>query len=85
MALAVESANPAQMEVLALVGRPGLGGGDVERVQQAIVDTGALVALERRILDLAGQACAAISHAPIAEAARDPLLELVGYVSQRRT
>ncbi|MEO5901204.1 MAG: polyprenyl synthetase family protein, partial [Ilumatobacteraceae bacterium] len=56
LAMAVAAANPAQGHVLAEVGRPGLTSADVARIQQAILDTGALDALEARIASLTGAA-----------------------------
>ena len=85
MARAVEAANPAQLEVLSLVGTQQLSDSDVARVQQAIVDTGALADLEATITRLTDEAVAAIAVAPITEAARDELVALATYVSQRTT
>ena len=83
MARAVEAASVAQADVLALVGRTDLSDADVERVQQVIVDTGALDDLERTIARLTVQAVTAIEIAPIASEARDELVALAAYVSQR--
>lgn len=83
MARAVEAATTAQAEVLALVGRTDLTDADVERVQQVIVDTGALDDLELTIARLTVQAVTAIEVAPIDTAARDELVALAAYVSQR--
>ena len=83
MAMATEAANPAQAEVLALVGRTDLSDHDVARVQQAIIDTGALAELERTIVQLTDDAIAAIEHAPLTAEARDELVALAAYVSHR--
>jgi geranylgeranyl diphosphate synthase type I len=83
MAMATEVANPAQAEVLALVGRTDLTDADVARVQQAIVDTGALAELERTIVRLTDEAIAAIEAAPITAEARNELVALAAYVSHR--
>jgi len=83
MARAVEAATAAQAEVLALVGRTDLDDADVARVQQAIVDTGALADLEATISRLTAEAVAAIERAPITAEARDELIALAAYVSQR--
>ncbi len=85
MARATEAATPAQAEVLALVGTQHLSDADVARVQQVIVDTGALADLEATITALTAEAVAAIERAPIAGAARDELVTLAAYVSQRST
>ncbi len=83
MARAVEAASGAQAEVLALVGRTDLSDADVERVQQVIIDSGALDDLEMTIARLTVQAVTAIEVAPIAPEARDELVALAAYVSQR--
>ncbi len=83
MARAVEAASFAQAEVLALVGRIDLTDADVQRVQQVIVDTGALDDLELTIARLTVQAVTAIEVAPIDAEARDELVALAAYVSQR--
>jgi len=83
MARAVEAANTAQAGVLALVGRAGLSDDDVARVQQAIVDSGALADLESTIERLAVEAIAAIELAPITSEARSELVALAAYVSNR--
>ena len=44
--------HPAQREVLDLVGHPGIDDDDVARIQQVIVDTGALAELEAHITEL---------------------------------
>ena len=85
LARAVEAATPAQAEVLALVGTQDLSDDDVARVQQAIVDTGALADLEATITRLTDEAVAAIRRAPVTAEARDELVALAAYVSQRST
>ncbi|MBI4932332.1 MAG: polyprenyl synthetase family protein [Actinobacteria bacterium] len=85
MARATEAATSAQAEVLALVGTVHLTDHDVARVQQAIIDTGALADLEATISALTAEAVAAIERAPITADARDELITLADYVSRRRT
>jgi geranylgeranyl diphosphate synthase type I len=85
MARAAEAASPAQAAVLALVGTVHLTDDDVARVQQAIVDTGALADLEATITALTAEAVSAIERAPITTEARDELITLADYVSRRRT
>jgi geranylgeranyl diphosphate synthase type I len=84
MARAVEAATTAQQAVLDLVGRPGLADDDVARVQQVIVETGALADLEAHISSLTDDAIAALDHPAIAERARRELVELAHYVSWRQ-
>ena len=83
MARAVAAADAAQQQVLALVGRADLTDDDVARVQQAIMDSGALADLEATITRLTAEAVAAIERAPIEPGARDELIALATYVSQR--
>ncbi len=83
MARAVEAASPAQAEVLALVGRAVLTDTDVARVQQVIIDTGALADLEATIDRLTAEAVWAIEQAPITAGARAELVALAAYVSRR--
>ena len=83
MARAVERATPAQADVLALVGRPGLTDQDVAGVQQVIIDTGALADLEATIERLTNEAVSAIDQAPITAEARQELVALAAYVSRR--
>lgn len=85
LARAIEAATPAQRSVLADVGRPGLTDDDVAAIQQVLVDTGALADLERTISVRTSEAIGAIERADIDAAARDELVELASYVSQRVT
>ncbi len=85
LARAVAAATVAQLAVLDLVGDPDLSPDDVARIQEVIVATGALDALEAQITTLAASASAAIEQAPIPAPAHDELLALAGYVSQRET
>ena len=84
MARAVEAASAAQAGVLAMVGRNDLSDADVARVQQVIVDTGALADLEATIDRLTAEAIVAIEVAPITAEARAELVALAGYVSNRQ-
>ncbi|MFZ4718797.1 MAG: polyprenyl synthetase family protein [Ilumatobacteraceae bacterium] len=85
LARAFEAATDAQREVLTLVGTQHLGDADVARVQQVIIETGALADLEATITALTEEAVEAIGRAPIADVARDELVALATYVSQRST
>ena len=85
LARAIEAATPAQRSVLAGVGRPGLTDDDVAEIQQVIVDTGALADLERTITTRTEAAIGAIGRADIDAVARDELIQLAAYVSQRAT
>lgn len=83
LARAVVRADERQRAVLDLVGQPGLDDDAVSRIQQVIVDTGALDALEAHISELTDTAVAAITTAPITDTARDELVALAEYVSWR--
>ena len=83
LARAFEAATAAQAEVLAMVGTTRLDDHDVARVQEAIVDTGALADLEATIARLTDEAVQAIATAPITEVAKQELVALAAYVSHR--
>jgi geranylgeranyl diphosphate synthase type I len=83
LARAVAASTPAQRAVLDEVGSPHLDDADIERMQQVIIDTGALAALEKQIAELTAEAIAAIDVAPITSTSRDELIALARYVSQR--
>jgi geranylgeranyl diphosphate synthase type I len=83
MSRAVAAASTSERRVLDAVGRPGMSDADIARVQQVIIDTGALGDLESHIDALADEAIAAIEVAPITAEARDELIALAHYVSRR--
>lgn len=85
LARAVARATPAQREVLDLVGRRELTDQDVARIQDAVIETGALAELEARIGALAELAVAAVRRAELAPRAVDELIALAGYVVARTT
>lgn len=85
LARALEAATPAQRAVLDQVGRLDLTDHDVADIQQAIVDTGALADLEATIAARTAEATDAIARAPIDDVARQELLDLAVFVSQRVT
>ena len=55
----------------------------VARIQQVIVDTGALDELEQHISELTESAVTSLDAAPIADVAKTELALLADYVSQR--
>ena len=83
LARAVRSATDEQRAVLDLVGDPAMSSDTVARVQQVIVDTGALDELERHIFELTETAVTSLSAAPMDSVAKTELEELAEYVSQR--
>jgi len=83
LARALAAAGPAQAKVLAKIGRSELSDSDVADIQQVIVDTGALADLEATILRLTDEATTVIAAADIGTTARDELVALAVFVSQR--
>jgi geranylgeranyl diphosphate synthase type I len=83
LALAHERATPPQAAELERVGDPSLEGPAVARLQEVLVDTGALDELERRITALTEEALAAAQALPLCERAKAELAELAVYVSRR--
>jgi geranylgeranyl diphosphate synthase type I len=83
LARARAAANHRQLEILDRVGRRDLADGEVERIQQVIVDTGALADLEATITRLTAEAVAAIESADLAGDAAAELIDLAEFVSQR--
>jgi geranylgeranyl pyrophosphate synthase len=55
----------------------------VARIQQTMVDTGALAELEAHITELTTRAISSLAAAPIVEQARHELTLLADYVSWR--
>lgn len=84
MARAVAAATPTQREVLGLVGQRNLDASQVGRIQQVIVDTGALDQLEAHIVALADEAVNALDRVDITAEARNELTQLAHYVSWRQ-
>jgi geranylgeranyl diphosphate synthase type I len=85
LALAHERASAAQAAELERVGDPALEGPAVARLQEVLVDTGALDELERHITALTDEALAAAEMLPLCDGAKTELAELAVYVSRRTT
>ena len=83
LASATGRANPAQSQVLDIVGVADLSDDEVVRVQQVMVDTGAVIEVEETIDRLTTTAIKAISDAPVEPEARAALIELAHYVAAR--
>ena len=83
LARAVALAEPAERDVLARVGAPHLGDDEVAKIQQVIIDTGALDELEARITTLGNDAVAALDRVPIDAVAREELRALAAFVVAR--
>jgi geranylgeranyl diphosphate synthase type I len=85
LARAIAAATPLQRVELGRVGETGLTDEQVAVIQQVIVDTGALADLERTIARLADEAVAAIERSDFEPGARDELVAMAAYVSQRES
>jgi geranylgeranyl diphosphate synthase type I len=83
IARAIAGADASQRHVLRSVGDPELSEAGVARIQQVIVDTGALAALEETIGRRTAEAIASVSGMPLDRAARQELVALAEFVSSR--
>jgi geranylgeranyl diphosphate synthase, type I len=84
LARATTLATAGQREVLARVGTADLDDANVAAIQEVLVATGALEALERRISELAEHAVAALDRCGLTDEARRELAGLADYVVARR-
>jgi geranylgeranyl pyrophosphate synthase len=69
--------------VLDRVGAADLDADEIDRIQQVIVDTGALGELERTVADLADVAVRALDAVDITDEARGELAALAHFVATR--
>ena len=83
LARATQRASDEQREVLELVGDPEMSAETVARIQQVIVETGALDELEAHISQLTETAVTSLDDAPLGTLAKTELSELAEFVSQR--
>ena len=83
LARAVAAADGAQRAVLDRVGAADLDADEIARIQQVIVDTGALGELERTVADLADVAIRALTSIDITDEARGELAALADFVATR--
>ncbi|GAA1904978.1 polyprenyl synthetase family protein [Nocardioides lentus] len=84
VSLAQEAASPAQAEVLAgALGDPELDDERLAAVQDVLVTTGAVAAVERRIDGLAARATSIAAGLPVAERHRDRLAALIALCAWR--
>ena len=84
LAMAFERATSAQRDVLDRVGAPQMSHQQVSDIQQVIIETGALDALETKISVLVEQSMTAISRSSLSEVAVARLIELAEFVASRR-
>jgi geranylgeranyl diphosphate synthase type I len=83
-AWAIAAASPAQASVLQdFYGAGDCVGADLARVQQVLVDTGALARAEEEIERLVGQAIAALDRIALTDDGHGRLAELAAFVSDR--
>lgn len=83
LARAVNAATSDQLIVLDRVGAPAMDDQTVSTIQQVIVDTGALAALESHIEKLTESAINSLAEAPLTAVAKSELISLAEYVSSR--
>ncbi|HEY3833420.1 MAG TPA: polyprenyl synthetase family protein [Acidimicrobiia bacterium] len=85
LAMAHERASrvPGAERVLAMVGTRDLGEREIKEIQDVLVDTGALVAVEDEIERLVTEAVAAIDSAPLDADAASLLADLARYIAWR--
>ena len=83
LAMAFERATVAQREVLDQVGALQISQQKISDIQQVIVETGALAALETKISSLVKQSIAKIAQSSLNKTAIDQLTELAEFVASR--
>ena len=83
LARAVAAATPSQLAVLDRVGAPDLDDSEVADIQQAIIDSGALAALEQHISALTAEAVAALDEIELDGDASTELIALADFVGGR--
>jgi geranylgeranyl diphosphate synthase type I len=85
LALATAAADEHQRRTLGLVGEPDLSPEAVGEVQQVLLVTGAVDAVEASITELTQAALAALEHLDVTDAARQELHALARVVAWRDT
>lgn len=85
LAAATATADAAQARVLDEVGRADLSRDEVGAIQDVLVSTGAVAAIESSIDALTTEALDAIAHADIVDEARTALVELAQFVAWRQS
>ena len=83
LARAVALANPSQREILATVGSPEITDEQVARIQETMIDVGALNELERLIATNVALAIEAVDSPLIDSEAKHPLIELAEFITDR--
>lgn len=85
LAVATAKADATQAGVLSDVGRVDLDEGGVSRIQEVLIQTGALRAIEESIDALTSDAIAAIKVADVTDEARGALVDLAQFVAWRES
>jgi geranylgeranyl diphosphate synthase type I len=85
LALAAERATAEQRMTLARVGSADLDPAAIGAIQQVLIDTGALAAVEERIDELRAQSLVALTRCQLNDEARRELAALADYVVLRRS
>jgi geranylgeranyl diphosphate synthase type I len=85
LALARQRASAAQAAELDRVGDPDLDAEGLARLQQVLVDTGAVAELEARIDALTAEALEVAKELPLTAEAQVALAELATFVAERTT
>jgi geranylgeranyl diphosphate synthase type I len=83
LARACAMGNSEDLVVLEKVGRPDLTDADVAQIQQAVINTGALAAIEQRITSLHDEAVRALNRSQMQGESYDALVHLADVVTQR--
>jgi len=83
LAAATAAADDSQAKVLAEIGQPHLDDVAVVRIQEVLVATGAVAAIEAQIGDLTTRAIAAAEAADLPAEARRALVDLARFVAWR--
>ena len=83
LARAHQMAQKHHLDVLAKVGKPGLTDEDIAEIQQVVIDTGALKAMEDLIASNHAQAVRALDKSQMQGESYDALVHLADVVTQR--
>ena len=84
LAMAYERASTSQRQVLEDVGAPQISNEDISKIQEVIIETGALSELETKISGLVSESIAAITNSSLSKQSVKQLVELAEFVAQRR-
>lgn len=83
VALALERSSAAQRDVLGRIGSPDLHAEDIADLQEVLITTGAAAAVQEQILVLRDEAVRAVQGSALSTDAREALVELAHFVTDR--